>query len=154
MKGQWESNINVWFPFMYSLKWNGYFQNRIVMFCLPVPTLIYLWERLIYFQDQSAYSAAGKYVDQSWEYINCSQIFDSGNWDWGCAIPRKGIHIWYFRCSASPTLCAWAGCCVSSRSARGRSADALPAPPSADWSSAVSASSQCTENLKLNSQFF
>ncbi len=22
MKGQWESNINVWFPFMYSQKWN------------------------------------------------------------------------------------------------------------------------------------
>ncbi len=26
-----------------------------------------------YFQDWSAYSAAGKYVDQSWEYINRSQ---------------------------------------------------------------------------------
>jgi hypothetical protein len=24
-----------------------------------------------YFQDWSAYSAAEKYVDQSWEYINC-----------------------------------------------------------------------------------
>jgi hypothetical protein len=22
MKGRWESNINVWFPFMYSQKWN------------------------------------------------------------------------------------------------------------------------------------
>jgi hypothetical protein len=30
-------------------------------------------ERFIYFQDRSAYSAAGKYVDQSWEYINRSQ---------------------------------------------------------------------------------
>ncbi len=43
-KGRWESNINVWFPFMYSQKWNCYLQNRIIMFCLPVPSLIYVWE--------------------------------------------------------------------------------------------------------------
>ncbi len=36
-------------PFMYSQKWNCYFQNRIIMFCLPVPTFIH-------FQDRSAYS--------------------------------------------------------------------------------------------------
>jgi hypothetical protein len=29
----------------------------------------YICERLIYFQDRSAYSAAGKYVDRSWEYM-------------------------------------------------------------------------------------
>ncbi len=33
----------------------------------------YVCERFIFFQDWSAYSAAGKYVDRSWEYINCSQ---------------------------------------------------------------------------------
>jgi hypothetical protein len=44
MKGRWESNINIWFPFMHSQKWNLYFQNRTMMFSLPVPTLIYLWE--------------------------------------------------------------------------------------------------------------
>ncbi len=44
MKGWWESNINVWFPFMYSHKWNCYFLNMIIMFRLPVPTLIDLWE--------------------------------------------------------------------------------------------------------------
>jgi hypothetical protein len=27
-------------------------------------------ERFIYFQDQSAFSAPGKYVDRSWKYIN------------------------------------------------------------------------------------
>ncbi len=43
-KGQWESNINVWFPFMYSQKLNFYFQNRIIMFCFPVPSLIYFRE--------------------------------------------------------------------------------------------------------------
>ncbi len=89
-KGRWESNINVWFPFMYSQKWFWYFQNRIIMFCHPVP---------VYFQDRSAYSAAGKYVDRSWEYINRSQTHECGNWDWGCAIPRKGIHKWDFPCS-------------------------------------------------------
>jgi hypothetical protein len=38
------------------------------MFCLPVPTFIYLREIYI-FPGSSAYSAAGKYVDRSWEYI-------------------------------------------------------------------------------------
>ncbi len=33
---------------MYSQKWNSYFQHRIIMFCLPVPTLIYLWEIYIF----------------------------------------------------------------------------------------------------------
>jgi hypothetical protein len=45
------------------------FPNRIIMLCQPVPTL-YICERFIYFQDHSAYSAAGKNVDRSWEYIN------------------------------------------------------------------------------------
>ncbi len=51
MKVRWESNINVWFPFMYSQKWTErphYFQNRIIMFCLPFPTVIYLWEVYIF----------------------------------------------------------------------------------------------------------
>ncbi len=47
-KGRWESNTNVWFPFVYSQKWNCYFQNRILMFCLPFPSLVYLWEIHIY----------------------------------------------------------------------------------------------------------
>ncbi len=34
--------------FMYFQKWNCYFQNIIIMFCLPVPTLIYLWEIYIF----------------------------------------------------------------------------------------------------------
>jgi hypothetical protein len=33
-------------------------------------------ERFICSHDQSAYSAAGKYVDQSWEYINRSQTHE------------------------------------------------------------------------------
>ncbi len=58
MEGRWESNITVWFPFVYSQKWNCNFQNRILMFCLPVPTLIYLWEIYI-FPGSVCYSAAG-----------------------------------------------------------------------------------------------
>jgi hypothetical protein len=30
MKGRRESNINVWFPFIYSQKWNCYFQIRVI----------------------------------------------------------------------------------------------------------------------------
>jgi hypothetical protein len=35
----------------------------------------------LYSHNRSAYSAAGKYVDRSWEYINCSQTHECGNWD-------------------------------------------------------------------------
>ncbi len=47
------------------------------MFCLTVATLIYLWE-VIYFQNRSAYSAAGKCVGWSWEYINRTQTQECG----------------------------------------------------------------------------
>ncbi len=50
------------------------------MLCLPVPTLIYLWE--IYIFPGWVYSAAGKYVDRSCEYINSSHTHESGNWYW------------------------------------------------------------------------
>ncbi len=64
MKRQWESNIIVWFPFMYSQKWNCYFQYGIIMFSLSqfLHSYICMWEICVYFQDWSAHSAAGKYV--------------------------------------------------------------------------------------------
>jgi hypothetical protein len=65
----------------------------------------YICKRFIYFQDRSDYFAAGKYVDRSWEYINRSQTHECGNWDWGRAIHRKGIHIWDYRCSAVGLVC-------------------------------------------------
>ncbi len=40
-----------------------------------------------------------KYVERSWDYINRSQTHECGNWGWGRAIPRKGIHKGDFRCS-------------------------------------------------------
>ncbi len=82
-----------------------YFQNRIIMFCLQF-LHSYICERFIYFQDRSVYFAASKYVD-------CGQILEiyksltdtwMWNWDWGRAIPRKGIHKWVFSCSAYNTI--------------------------------------------------
>ncbi len=52
-----------------------YFQNRIIMFYLPILTLIYVSMRDLYFQDRSVYFAAARYVDRSWEYINPSQTW-------------------------------------------------------------------------------
>ncbi len=93
MKGRRESNINVWFPFMHSQKWKYYFRNRIIMFCLPVPIVSV---RNLYIKDRSAYSAAGNMWNNPVEYINRENWI----WDWGRAIPRKGIHKWDFPCSA------------------------------------------------------
>ncbi len=104
MKGQWESNINVWFSFVYSHKWNCYFQNRIIMFSQPVPTLIYLWEFYI-FPGYVCLFCCRKICGPILGIINRSQTNESGNWDWGRAIPRKGIHKWYFSCSVQRQGC-------------------------------------------------
>ncbi len=101
MKGRWESDINGWFPFTYSQNWSCYLQNRINMFSLPVPTLIYLWEIYI-FPGLVCLFCWRKYVDRSWEYINHSQTHECGNWDWGRAIPRKEVHKRDFPCSVLP----------------------------------------------------
>ncbi len=53
-----------------------------------------------YSHDQSVYSAGGKYVDRSWEYINRPQTLDCGNRDRGRPIPFLGIHKREFHCSA------------------------------------------------------
>ncbi len=92
MKGRRKFNINVWFLFMYSQKWNCYIQHRIIMFCLLVPTLIYLWE--IYIFPGSVCQFCCKEISGL-----ILRIYKCGNWDWGRAIPRKGIHIWDFSCS-------------------------------------------------------
>jgi hypothetical protein len=54
-------------------------------------------ERFIYSHDVLPISAAGKYVDRSWEYINRSQTHECRNWDWGRAIPFLGIVVSNFR---------------------------------------------------------
>ncbi len=45
-------------------------------------------------------------MDRSWEYINRSQTHECGNWYWGRAIPRKGIHKLEFPCSVAASLCS------------------------------------------------
>jgi hypothetical protein len=105
-KGQWESNINVCFPFMYSQKWNFaalFFPKQNYNVLSPNSYCkFYVW--FIYFQDRSAYFAAAKYVEQSWEYTNHSQTHKCRNCDWGRAIPFLGIHKLDFRYSAAADL--------------------------------------------------
>ncbi len=67
----------------------------------------------IYSHDQSLFCWR-KYVDRSWDYINRSQTHECGNWGWGRAIPRKGIHKWDFRCSVWSILKALSYYCTSS----------------------------------------
>jgi hypothetical protein len=50
-----------------------YFQNRIIMFCLPIPTLIHLREIFIFPGSVRIVCCSQiQYVDRSWEYINRS----------------------------------------------------------------------------------
>ncbi len=61
----------------------------------------------LYIPRSVCHSTEWKYVVQSWEYINRSQTHECGNWDWGRAIPRKGIHKWVFLCSVALTIFAY-----------------------------------------------
>ncbi len=106
MKGRWESKCLVpiyVFPEMKLYRVQPrYFHNRIIMFCLPIPTSIYLWDIYIDIHDRSVYFAAAKYVDRSWEYIYRSQTHECRNWEYGRAVPFPGIHRFNFWYSAVP----------------------------------------------------
>ncbi len=79
MKGRRESNINVWFSLC--IPRNDSVISRTELYCSVSPFLnSYICEKFINFQDWSAYSVTGKYVDRSWEYINHSQTHECGNW--------------------------------------------------------------------------
>ncbi len=91
MRGKWESNINVWIPYMYSQKWNCAAllfpkQNFNV---LSPDSYIRISVRDLYI------SRIGLSIllqpnmwTESWEYKNHSQTYENRNWDWGCAIQK------------------------------------------------------------------
>ncbi len=83
--------------------WNKYFQKRNIGVSVPISTFMCLWANYI-FPRWVCRFCWRKYVDQSWEYINRSQTYECGNWGWGRAIPRKGIHKRNCRCSVGTYL--------------------------------------------------
>jgi hypothetical protein len=101
MKGRWESNINVWFPFMYSHKWNcaaSLFPEQNYNVLSPsFYTHIISVDRFMYFQDRSVYFAAAKLCGHILGKYK-SLTHECMNWDWGRAIPFLRIHkfdFWY-----------------------------------------------------------
>jgi hypothetical protein len=94
MKGRWESNKSVWFTFMYSQNWNcaaSLFPKQKYNVLSP-KSYIHISVRYLYISSIVSLFCCSKYVDGSWEYINCSQTHECGIWDWGRAISRKVIH--------------------------------------------------------------
>jgi hypothetical protein len=99
-----------------------FFQNRIIMFCFPIPTLIYLGEIYIFPGSVCLFCCSqicgpilGICSTNRWQTHKC------GNWDWGRTIPRKGkqngitsagvpylpVHLFlYFRLQIIHLICA------------------------------------------------
>ncbi len=93
MKGQWESNINVWFPCMYSQKRNLLFpkQNYNVLSPSPYTHTIRISVRDLYISRIGLpILLQGNMWTNPLEYINRSQAHERGYWDWGHAqFPEK-----------------------------------------------------------------
>ncbi len=79
------------------------FPEKELCASVPISTFLCLWAIHIFPRSVclfccSAYFAAGKYVDRIWKYMNRSQTYECGNWDWGRAIPFQGIYE-FLKCS-------------------------------------------------------
>ncbi len=76
-------------PFIYSFSGNS-------AASAPISKFICLWA--IYIVPGSVHIfPTAEQADPSWEYINCSQTHECGNWDWGPDIPFLGIFVSNFR---------------------------------------------------------
>ncbi len=98
MKGWWESNINVWFPFTYifpEMKLLFPKQNYNV---LSPSSYTKISGRFLYISRIGLpFLLQGNIWTDPGNYR--SQTHECGNWDWGRAIPIKRIHKWDFLCS-------------------------------------------------------
>jgi hypothetical protein len=86
--------------------WNKHSQKRNIAVSVPISTFMCLWANYIFPRCVFLFCWR-KYVDRRWEYINRSQTHECGNWGWGHAIPRKGIHKRNCRCNANSLAHHW-----------------------------------------------
>ncbi len=106
MKARWDFNANVWFPFTSCIPRNETvqprcFQNRIIMFCFPISTFMYLWAIYIFPRSVSLFGCS--HLGRPIRGINKSltDTWMCRNWDWSRAkkFPILEIHKFNFRYS-------------------------------------------------------
>ncbi len=79
------------------------FPNTLIMFCLPVPTLIYLWDIYI-FPGLVCLFCCREICGLILGIYESPQTNECVNWEWVHTIPRKVIHKWDFPCSAQNSV--------------------------------------------------